>query len=345
MSSKSSIAGSPIESSSIANSQITGSPIIEVAVAVIIRADGSFLLASRPDGKPYPGYWEFPGGKVEPGEPLLHAVKRELQEELGITVEHAYRWITRTFSYPHATVRLCFFRVVKWHGEPRPCENQQLSWQNAPHVEVEPLLPANAPVLRALELPPVYAITNASEAGTEGAFAGVERALQAGIRLLQIREKGLKGKRLHEFCNHIVARAHLHGATVLVNSDMGGEDFCRVIGADGLHLPSAQLMNLEARPDTVWCGASCHNAEELFRAEQLSLDFAVLAPVLPTLSHPATPALGWRKFGALIRNCSIPVFALGGLRHEDLTTAWEYGGHGIAMMRAVATSAGNPATI
>ncbi len=324
------------------------SSIIEVAVAVILRADGSFLLASRPEGKPYAGYWEFPGGKVHSGEPLLHALKRELQEELDIIVQHAYRWITRTFSYPHGTVRLCFFRILEWHGEPRPCENQQLSWQYTGHVDVEPLLPANAPVLRALELPPVYAITDAVKAGPEGVESGlaaVERALQAGTRLLQIREKHLKGELLHHFANEIVSRAHRNGAIVLVNGDMGGADFCRAVGADGIQVPSYQLMNLEARPDTGWCGASCHNAEELFRAEQLNMDFAVLGPVLPTLSHPDSPALGWRKFGRLIENCSIPVFALGGLRPEDLTTAWQAGGHGIAMMRAFTREGGNPVII
>lgn len=318
-------------------------PIVEVAVAIITRVDGAFLLASRPEGKPYAGYWEFPGGKVKPGEPLLHALRRELMEELGITVEHAYRWITRTFSYPHATVRLCFFRVVKWQGEPQPYEGQELSWQFANNVQVEPMLPANAPVLDALGLPPVYAITNAMEIGAKCSLARVKCALQAGIRLLQIREKGMEQRALREFGREIVDLAHHHGATVLINCGSGGaifrsdfcSDFCHEIGADGLHLPSAQLMNLSARPAVARCGASCHNQEELFRAEQLNLDFAALGPVLPTLSHPGSSTLGWRKFDLLAQNCAIPVFALGGLRFEDLTTAWEHGGHGIAMIRGI----------
>lgn len=313
-----------------------GSSIVDVAVAVILRADGAFLLASRPEGKPYAGYWEFPGGKVHPGEPLLHALGRELREELGITVEHAYRWLTRTFSYPHATVRLCFFRITEWRGEPKPCENQQLSWQHAGRVEVEPMLPANASVLRALELPPVYAITNALQGGTEGVKAGVERierTLDSGIRLLQIREKHVKGELLEHFATESVIQAHRKGITVLINGDTGDIDFCRAIGADGLHLPAHQLMSADARPDVKWCAASCHNAEELFRAEQLKMDFAVLGSVLPTPSHPGSSGLGWRKFGRLIENCSIPVYALGGLRPEDLITAWQAGAHGIAMMR------------
>jgi 8-oxo-dGTP diphosphatase len=259
-------------------------PIVEVAVAIITRMDGAFLLASRPEGKPYAGYWEFPGGKVKPGEPLLQALTRELVEELGITVEHAYRWITRTFNYPHATVRLCFFRLTKWQGEPQPREGQKLSWQLGGNVEVEPLLPANTPVLRALGLPPVYAITDAMEAGTERSLARLECALHAGIRLLQIREKGMERRALREFGREIVGLAHGYGATVLVNCGSGDAsirlgsspdfypDFCHEIGADGLHLPAAYLMNLSVRPAIDWCGASCHNAEELFQAELLNLE-------------------------------------------------------------------------
>lgn len=310
------------------------STIVEVAVAVITRQDGSFLLARRPEGKPYAGYWEFPGGKVESGESLLHALRRELLEELGIRVEHAYPWITRIFTYTHATVRLCFYRVVEWHGEPHGHENQELSWQFVDNVAVEPMLPANAPVLRALGLPPVYAITHAAELGTEVSLRQMECALQRGLRLVQVREKSMAQDAREEwraFAMEVVALAHRHGAKVLVNGDIG---LAREAGADGIHLPSAQLMNLSVRPDIGWCGASCHNAEELFRAEQLGMDFVVLGPVLPTLSHPESPALGWRKVAALVRDYPLPVYALGGLRREDLTTAWEFGGHGIAMMRS-----------
>jgi 8-oxo-dGTP diphosphatase len=309
-------------------------PIVDVAVAVITRADGSFLLARRPAGKPYAGYWEFPGGKVNAGESRRHALERELLEELAIHAQHAYPWITRIFTYSHATVRLCFYRVVEWRGEPRPCEKQELSWQSADNVFVEPMLPANAPILRALRLPPVYAITNAAEWGTQMTLSRIERALKDGVRLLQVREKAMAKKELHAFAREIVALAHCYRAKVLVNTSGSDDDLYRSVGADGVHFSSAQLMNLATRPDFEWCAASCHNAEELLRAEQLGLDFAVLAPVLPTRSHPGLPTLGWRKFAALIRECSIPIYALGGLRYEDLTTAWEHGAHGIAVMRA-----------
>ena len=308
------------------------SHIVEVAAAVITRPDGSFLLARRPEGKPYAGYWEFPGGKVEPGEPLLHALRRELLEELGIYIQHAYPWITRTFTYAHATVRLRFYRVVKWHGEPHPYENQELSWQFTHDVSVEPMLPANAPILRALDLPAVYGITNAAESGVKISLIRMERALQGGLRLVQVREKNMTEKALQVFAGEMVALAHHHGARVLIN---GNAELCREVGADGVHFPATQLMSLMKLPDIDWCGASCHNEEELFQAERLGMDFAVLAPVLPTLSHPHSPTLGWRKFAAFIREYSIPVYALGGLHREDIATAWEHGGHGIAIMRAI----------
>ena len=301
-----------------------------------MRPDGRFLLARRPEGKPCAGYWEFPGGKVMPDESLPRALQRELREELGIHVERPHPWVTRTFSYPHATVRLHFYRVTEWHGEPQPRENQALSWQLAHRLEVEPMLPANAPVLRALELPSIYAITRATETGTHAALHRLQIALEQGLRLIQVREKSMAKEALADFARAVIALARRHGARVLVNSDTGDADFCREAGADGVHLSSLRLMMLNKRPDAEWCGASCHNAEELFQAQQLEMDFAVLGPVLPTLSHPGSPALGWRKFAAMVRECSIPVYALGGLRKDDLATAQEHGAHGLALMRGIA---------
>ena len=272
----------------------------------------------------------FPGGKVEPGESRLHALNRELMEELGIHIELAYPWITRVFTYAHATVRLYFYKLVKWHGELRAYENQELFWQFASEIRVAPMLPANVPVLRALNLPSVYIITNAAELGVQVSLTQIESSFQQGSRLVQVREQVMIKDELRVFAHEVVRLAHRHGAQVLVNNDV---ELYREIGMDGVHFSSVQLMGLSSHPNINLCGASCHNAEELFHAEQLGMDFVVLGPVLPTLSHPGAAPLGWRKFAALIHDFSLPVYALGGLRLEDLTTAWEHGGHGIAMMR------------
>ena len=124
-----------------------GRAIVEVAVGVLFRPDGDFLLTSRPPGKVYAGYWEFPGGKLEPGETVVQALARELHEELGITIEAATPWKTETVDYPHALVRLNFCKVRDWRGELDMREGQSFAWQRLP-VQVTPVLPGTVPVLQ-----------------------------------------------------------------------------------------------------------------------------------------------------------------------------------------------------
>jgi 8-oxo-dGTP diphosphatase len=125
---------------------------VDVAVGVLVQRDscgheGRFLLTSRPHGKVYAGYWEFPGGKIEPGETVEQALRRELHEELGITIGSAYPWQVELFDYPHALVRLHFCKVFEWTGDFHMLEGQQMSWQSLP-VDVAPMLPGTLPVLR-----------------------------------------------------------------------------------------------------------------------------------------------------------------------------------------------------
>ncbi len=312
-------------------------PIVEVVAAVILQPDGQFLLAQRPEGKVYSGYWEFPGGKVEPDESLLHTLERELWEELGIHVSYAQPWISRIFTYAHATVRLHFFRVVAWEGKLMPREMQAVSWQMSHQIVVSPILPANGPILQALLLPSFYAITHANEIGIELTLQQIDHALQGGLRLLQIREKQMERNKLREFAGKVLALARPYQAKVLINSDA---ELARETGADGVHFTSSQLMAMSSRPGPEYglCGASCHNAEELFTAEQLGLDFVVLGPIQSTLSHPELSPLGWQKFAAMIRGYSLPVYALGGMSSGDLVIAQEMGAQGIAMMRGIVQS-------
>jgi len=294
------------------------------------KSDGSFLLAQRPAGKDYAGYWEFPGGKIESGETARDALVRELREEIGIEAETVYPWLTQVFTYPHATVRLNFFRVNKWKGEPHPHEGQQLSWQRLPELTVSPVLPANDHILRALQLPHLYAISNATELGSEVFLQRLQLALNNGLRLIQIREKGWAREDLRELALRAVKMAHAAGARVLLNEDVA---LAHEVGADGVQLTGAQLAACKVRPDIELCGASCHNLEELQHAAALELDFALLSPVLPTKSHPGAAHLGWEQFAKLASSSAIPVYALGGLRQDDMEQAWQHGAHGIALLR------------
>ncbi len=296
---------------------------VEVAAAVIERSDGAFLMASRPPGKPYAGWWEFPGGKVEAGESARHALERELREELGIEVEEAVPWLNRAFDYPHAAVMLHFFRVTRWLGEPQPHEGQTLAWTRAEAPDVAPILPANGPILKALRLPLQYAISDAARLGPQIFMQRLESRLAQGLKLVQWREKGLSP----ELVEQVAARCHAAGAVLMCNGDAA---LASRLGA-GLHLNAAQLMQAEKRPDFEWVAASCHDQAEMQRAIELGLDFIVLSPVLPTPSHPGEPTLGWPAFCTLLRDYALPVYALGGLGRDDLALARGHGAHGIAL--------------
>ena len=122
-------------------------PLTQVAVGILVQADGQFLLTSRPAGKSYAGYWEFPGGKVESGETLQAALVRELREEIGIEVQQATPWRTLVVDYPHALVQLHFFKVSAWAGTLHMHEGQQFVWQHLP-TTASPILPGTVPVLK-----------------------------------------------------------------------------------------------------------------------------------------------------------------------------------------------------
>jgi 8-oxo-dGTP diphosphatase len=302
---------------------------LDVAAAVLERADGSFLLAKRPPGKVYAGYWEFPGGKIEPGETPAHALARELHEELGIEVHRAFPWITRLYTYPHATVRLHFMRVSDWYGIPRPHEGQELSWQTPGHPTVAPMLPANGPILKSLELPAIYGITCAGVTGVPVFLARLEAALGRGLRMVQVREKQMQGAEFRRFLTEVVERVHQAGGKVLLNS----EHVEHSAQIDGVHLTARALFEAGPRPTVRWLAASCHDASELQRAREIGVDFAVLGPVAATPSHPNAKPLGWEEFARLSRDTTLPLYALGGMQPADLPLARASGAHGLAMLR------------
>jgi 8-oxo-dGTP diphosphatase len=303
---------------------------IAVVAAVLQQPDGRFLLAQRPQGKVYAGYWEFPGGKVEPGESPLQALQRELHEELGIEVIEAYPWLIREFDYEHADVRLHFFRVRGWHGELHGREAQAFAWQRIDAIDVSPLLPANGPILNALAIPETYGVTGFAASEQAQAFSVVDAALQRGLRLIQVRGKDWPADAFADYARAIVIRAHAASARVLINGDAELAQRC---GADGVHLTSLQLQTLTSRPPLPLVGASCHSAEELRCAEAAGADFAVMGPVLATPPHPDASLLGWAGFAGAVAGNRIPVFALGGLREADRAQSLISGAHGLAMIR------------
>ncbi len=303
-------------------------PVTEVAAAVIERP-GEFLLAQRPEGKPYPGYWEFPGGKIEGDEDARAALARELLEELGIVVRESTPWITRMYVYTHATVRQHLFRVTAWDGEPQPLEDQAIAWQAVGRPDVSPMLPANAPVLAALALPPVMVVSNAGEEGLDDWIQAVADAAMREPLLVQVREKAWSHQRVRHLLSRTLTRAEPFGARVVVNSDCG--DYPQ---ATGVHLSAKALMAARERPAVPLVGASCHDERELDRAVQIGVDYVVVGPVKATPSHPQAVPLGWERFAALVRGRPMPAYAIGGLTRADLREARVRGAHGVALRSA-----------
>lgn len=314
--------------------------IIDVAVGVLLRADGTVLLGNRPADKPWPGWWELPGGKLEPGETVLQALTRELHEELGIQVMAATPWVTYVHKYPTTTVRLAFCRVTGWRGEPKGLEGQALRWVTLQKAhEVAQLLPATYPPLRWLQLPEVYAISSVGAPEHLNAFLQrLDQGLDKGLRLLQWREPGWPGgahaSDLHEALLVVLARCRAAGARLVVNSVHPAQWWAH---ADGVHLRASDAASLTARPALAQgslVGVSAHNRAELAQARLLDADFAVVGPVLPTPSHPHAAGLGWAGFAELNAQAGLPVYAVGGQSVATLAQAQAVGGHGFAGIRS-----------
>lgn len=315
------------------------SPIIDVAVGVIRRDDGMVLLGERPAGKPWAGWWELPGGKLEPSETVLEALARELQEELGIVPTEATPWVTYIHHYPTTTVRLHFCRVTRWQGHPQSLEKQQLKWVHPEQALALPdLLPATYPPLRWLLLPNQYLISGVGSAAHWPSYLEkLDAALQQGVRLLQWREPSWQASGdtggLKTAFETLLQRCHLHGAKLLVNSVHPPAWW---LMADGVHLRTQDAQALQARPEALkdkLLAVSTHNAQELQQAQTLQADFAVLGPVLTTDSHPGAAHLGWDAFESLSQDAGLPVYALGGQTPATFEVARLRRAHGIAGIR------------
>lgn len=269
---------------------VDGRPAIDVAVGVVLRRNGSVLLGQRVAGKPYAGWWEFPGGKVEQGESIAQALARELHEELGLQVFASHPWVVREFSYPHARVRLHFHRVVAFEGEPQAREGQAFAWKMPDAIDVAPLLPATIPVLRWLRLPDRYLVSTAAQAGVEVFLLRLDRALAAGIRLVLLDESDLPGPRFETLYYDVRERCLQAGARLLVSSAHAPS---YRVAAAGVHLLAPDLRRATQRPVAPLVAATCLHAEDLAQAARLGVDLVVVEgmgmlpdPQMPVFADP-----------------------------------------------------------
>ena len=309
---------------------------IRVAVGVLRRSDGKVFAAERLPGSHLAGQWEFPGGKLEPGESARAALGRELREEVGVEVVDARPLIWFPCEYPDRRVRLEVFEVSAWRGRPHGREGQAIDWVEPGDLKHLDLVAGAVPIVAAIELPSLYLITPEPK---EADFEATLRArIEAGVRLVQLRAKTMPAEALVPLARRAAALAERGGARVFLNADPGT---ARAAGVHGAHLSGRALARLAERPSErpKWPGfglaASCHDEGELALARSLGVDFAVLSPVRPTPGHPDARPIGWEGFARLVEPVDFPVFALGGLGPGDRAAAWAAGAQGIAAIRGL----------
>ncbi len=309
------------------------SRVVHVAVGVIRSPHGEVLLAKRHESAHQGGLWEFPGGKVEPDETVVDALKRELHEEVGLDIFDPRPLIRIPFEYPDKRVLLDVWFIEHFSGEPHGREGQSVDWVAMSDLAQRAFPAANRPILTALDLPPYYLITPPPGDDTQDFLQRLKAALSAGIRLVQFRAD-FRNDRIRKMARDVLALCRRHDARLLINADI---ELARELGADGVHLKAAQVTQFEVRPlpTSFLLATSCHNATELAQAQRLGADFAVLSPVRTTASHADAVPLGWANFQVLVDNAALPVYGLGGLTRDDLADAVAYGAQGVAALRSL----------
>ena len=305
-----------------------------VAVAVIVNEREQVLVSLRANHAHQGGLWEFPGGKLEPGESVQDGLRRELHEELGITITSACPLIRIPYQYPDKAVLLDVWKVDAYEGVAHGKEGQIVEWLEIEALAGRAFPPANRSIIHALQLPPAYLVTPEPSDGTELFLRQLRASLDAGIRLVQLRAGSLGQREYERLACQAIDLCRSYQARILLNSE---PQLVQRLGADGVHLNGARLASAERRPLTedLWVAASCHGAGDLARAERIGADFAVLSPVRSTASHPDAAPLGWARFQRWVDGCSVPVYALGGMNLSDIDTARHNGAQGIAAIRAL----------
>ncbi|CAA6809227.1 MAG: Mutator mutT protein (7,8-dihydro-8-oxoguanine-triphosphatase) (EC [uncultured Thiotrichaceae bacterium] len=301
---------------------------IHVVAAVIYdQTQHKIFLAKRPSDKHQGGKWEFPGGKVETGESAEQALKRELFEEIGIQATHYTPLIQIRYDYPDKHILLDVWEVHQFSGNAHGKEGQFTEWATRSNIDAYTFPAANVPILKAIKQPSRCLITpDFSE--TPDFLSKLDKTLQNGIKLICFRAKNADATSYIDMAEKVIEQAGQYGAIVTLNSPPAF-----VAGEHGNHLTSHQLMQDLPRAgglSAIITSASCHNVKELKRAEEIGVEFAFLSPVLKTQSHPDNKPMGWKDFQTLVSNVNTPVYALGGLGNDEITTAKQHGAQGVA---------------
>ncbi len=312
--------------------------LVHVAVAVIMRGN-QVLIARRADDAHQGGLWEFPGGKVEGNETVQCALKRELKEELDITVDLGggiQPLIRIRHDYGDKAVLLDVWAVSRFKGEAIGAEGQPIKWVDKGALNNFAFPEANKPIISAILLPNKYMVTGDYETADDCLRRLKNAILYHGITWVQFRSHAQYTRdrvAYIELANRMRDMCRESSVSLILNAPPSILD---EVDAEGLHLTFSEAEGYSARPvpTNKWLGVSCHNAEELLSVSRLSPDYVLLSPVKATATHPEVRPLGWGQFKTLIEAVPFPVFALGGMGVLDIEDAIANGAQGIAAISA-----------
>ena len=306
-----------------------------VAVGVIYNSTrDKVLISKRSDNQHLAGYWEFPGGKVESNEDVSVALKRELFEELGITIDNAESYTVIEHAYPDKEVLLDVWKVFEWSGEPESREKQEFCWVGIDELNNYNFPAANKYIIQSILLEPMYVISQETYQDYSRLFSITEECFATGLKLFQLRLKVERNESFQTIVKSLSSLASKYNSKLILNGSAEDIDKYPI---DGVHLNSKELIKYENRPigEEYILGASCHNEEELLKANKINVNYAFISPVLITGSHPEANALGWERFSHLTSKVNFPIYALGGMLPTYLTLAKSHGAYGIAMLGAI----------
>lgn len=308
---------------------------VHVAVGVLLNDDREVLIALRPVQSHQGGLWEFPGGKVELGESVEHALNREFEEELGISVQSCSPLTQIRHEYTDKSVLLDVWRIESFSGIPQGREGQSIEWRALSQLEAADFPKANERIIRALSLPEQISITPEARDFAELRTI-IHHQLALKSRLIYFRQESLDEATYLNWFKWAEAECAATGARLMYSPSSAWVGNECLPAIEALHLTAKQLQSIDARPvpSEQLFGVSCQNIDELQLAEALDADFALLSPVSPTVEYAESELLGWDGFEHMAGRVNLPVFALGGIRPEELLTCKNHRGFGIAVISA-----------
>ncbi|MBL4582431.1 MAG: Nudix family hydrolase [Gammaproteobacteria bacterium] len=309
--------------------------IVHVAVGVLLNDNQEVLIALRPAQSHQGGLWEFPGGKVEEGESVEHALNREFEEELGINVQACTPLIQINHEYSDKSVHLDVWRIEKFSGIPQGREGQAVEWRVLSKLREADFPKANERIIRALNLPELISIT--PDAQNFGELRDIiQHQLGLNSRLIYFRQKSADEATYLKWFKWAEELCQVSGAKLLYSPFSKTMNKERLPSLRALHLTSQQASIIDSRPvsSEKLFGVSCHDITGLQHAEALDADFAFLSSVSETGKYAESQRFGWDGFKQLASRVNLPVFALGDMEPQDLSTCKSHRGFGIAGISA-----------